>query len=175
VKQTIYIGLFALTLTSCGRKYEMTNMLPETIDVTNYIEDGQFRPDTCEGRLDRLIRLKPMVLDSNFESRLQDKLIKWETEYNNWLLKQNLDTINFTVDKLADKTKYQYSYFQTDEPIDVYRTDLGIEINGIQNFKLFLGLDKNGELYSDYKEDGWIINSCDTANSIIQDIYEQKK
>ncbi len=149
----------------------MTNMLPETIDVTSYIENGQFRPDSCEGRLDRLIKQKPMVLNDSYENGLQDKLIKWKAEYNNWLLKHNRDTINFTIEKLVSKTKYQYSYFQTDEPIDVYRTDLGVEINDNNDFKLFIGLDKNGKIYSGYKEDGWIINTCDSVNSIIQNIY----
>jgi hypothetical protein len=175
VKQTIYIGLFALTFASCGRKYEMTNMLPETIDVTSFVESGQFRPDSCEGRLDRLIKQKPLVLNDNYESILQDKLVRWKTEYNRWLEQHNRDTITFTVDKLVSKTKYQYSYFRTDEPIDVFRTDLGIEINGNKDFKLFIGLDKNGEICSDFKEDGWIINSCDSVNSIIQDIYGQTK
>lgn len=153
----------------------MTNMLPETIDVTSYIESGLFRPDSCEGKLDRLINQKPLVLNDNYENILQGKLVKWKNEYNSWLLKHNRGTINFTVDKLVSKTKYQYSYFITDEPIDVYRTDLGIEINGNKDFKLFIGLDKNGKIYSDYKEDGWIINSCDSVNSIIQNIYGQKK
>lgn len=153
----------------------MTNMLPETIDVTSYIESGQFRPDSCEGRLDRLIKQKPMVLSDNYENILQDKLSKWKDEYNSWLLKYNRDTINFTVDKLVSKTKYQYTYFQTDKPIDVYRTDLGIEINGNRDFKLFIGLDQSGEIHSDFKDNGWIINSCDSINSIIQNIYEKKK
>lgn len=150
-------------------------MLPETIDVTSYVESGQFLPDSCEGRLDRLIKQKPLVLNDNYESILQDKLVRWTAEYNRWLLQHNRDTIIFTVDKLISKTKYQYSYFQIYEPIDVYMTDLGIKINGNKGFKLFIGLDTNGKICSDFKESGWIINSCDSVNSIIQNIYGQTK
>jgi hypothetical protein len=146
-------------------------MLPETIDVTSYVESGQFRPDSCEGRLDRLIKQNPIVLNGSYETDLQDKLSKWKSEYNSWLLKHNRDTIVFSIDGLANKSKYQYSYFVTDEPIDVYRTDLDIEINGNKNFKLFIRLDKNGRIYSDYKEEGWVSNSCDSVNSITQNIY----
>ena len=151
----------------------MTNTLPETIDVTNYIESDQFRPDSCEGRLDRLIKKKPLPLNSSYENQLQDKLEKWKTEYNNWLTENNRKIIDFNIPDLVHKTKYQYSYFQTHDPIDVYRTDLGIDINGNKAFKLFICIDNDGKIYSDYKEDGWIINSCDSVNSIIQDIYHQ--
>jgi hypothetical protein len=175
VKHVIFIGLIILSLASCGHKYEMTNMLPEIIDVTSYIESGRYRPDSCEGRLDRLTKQKPRTLDETYETKLQDRLANWKSEYNGWLLKYNRDTINFTIDNLVSKTKYQYSYFQTNEPIDVYRTDLGTEINGNIDFKLFIGLDEDGKIFSEYKDGGWIINSCDSLNSIIQDIYRQSK
>lgn len=171
MKQYIFLGLISLLLISCKQKYEITNMLAEKIDVTSYIESGEFRTDSCENDLNRLVRINPLIFDNTYETQLQNKLEKWKTEYNTWLSKNNRHRIDFSVSNLISKTTYQYSYFITDEPIDVYRTDLGITVNGIANFRLFIRLDKNGHIFDYYKDGGWIINSCDSLNSRTQDIY----
>ncbi len=171
MKQYIFLGLISLLLISCEHKYEITNMLAEKIDVTNYIGSGEFRTDSCENDLNRLVRINPLIFDNTYETQLQNKLEKWMKEYNIWLSQNYRNRIDFSVSNLISKTTYQYSYFITDEPIDVYRTDLGIEVNDIANFRLFIRLDKNGHIFDDYKADGWIINSCDSLNSRTQDIY----
>lgn len=152
----------------------MTNMMPETVDVTSYIESGEYFPDSCAGRLDRLIKHKPLLLDESYEIELQGKLAKWKKESNGNLLESNLDSIDFTVQCLFSRTRYQYSFILTAEPIDVYRTDLGISINGNKDFRLFIGLDKYGKIVTDYQDTGWIINNCDSINSMIQYIYSKK-
>ncbi len=176
MRQLIYISTILLTFQSCRHqvKYEMMNMTPEPIDVTNYIESGEFLPDSCEGRLDRLIKVKPLTLDQSYEIELQNKLDKWKDDYNNWLRKNSRDTIAFHISDLYKKTTYQYSYMLMADPIDIYRTNTEIEINGQNNFMFFIGVDKNGKIFSEYKEDGWVLNNCDSVNSIIPDIYGQK-
>ncbi len=171
MKQLKYLNLFSLIVISCGQKYEMMNMMPEKMNVTKYIESEEFRPDYCEERLDRLIKVDPLILNESCESELQIKLQQWKDDYNGWLFKNGKDSIDFHVSDLFRKTKYQYSYFVFYDPINVYRSDLGIEMNGIKEFKLFIRLDNEGKIYSDYRERGWIINSCDSVNSINQSIY----
>ena len=88
----------------------MTNMLPEKVDVTNFIKSGEYFPDSCEGQLVKLIKSRPLTLDSSYENELQVKLNKWELQYNNWLKKNNKDTVKIDVDQLFQHTTYQYSY-----------------------------------------------------------------
>jgi len=46
-------------------------MVPETIDVTKYIESGEFLPDSCEDRLDRLIqKVSTPQLRTNYKLNL---------------------------------------------------------------------------------------------------------
>ena len=144
-------------------------MLTETIDVTKYIESGEFVTDSCESRLDRLIRTKPYILENKYETQLQRKLELWKQNHNKWQLKNKRDSIGFDILDLVEKTKYQYSYFITTEPIDVYRTDTDIKINENKNLMLFLQIDKDGIIISEYKESGWVLNNCDSTNSITQD------
>lgn len=168
----MYIGVFVLFFVSCKQKYEMYNMiLQKNIDVTSYIRSGEFVPDSCEGRLDRLMKKKPMILDESYEDKLQAKLLKWRIGYNKWLREKGEDTISLTVDKIVDKTSYQYSYFMTNHPVDVYRTNLGIDLAGYKDFKLYIRAYQNGKIHADYYESGWIINNCDSINSIQSVIY----
>ncbi|TAE48946.1 MAG: hypothetical protein EAZ89_14695 [Bacteroidetes bacterium] len=159
------IGLILSLLTSC-RKYQMYNMVPEIIDVSAYIESGQYMPDSCEGSLDRLIRRDPLVLTQQHESQLQEKLQAWKTEYNHQQLGMGKDTISVMITDLADKTRYQYSYFPIYEPTDVYRTDLRTERNGQTVLYLFIKVENGGEMFSDYKERGWVINRCDSLYAL---------
>ncbi len=146
-------------------------MSPDIIDVTEYVESGQYHTDSCKGKLEKLIRIKPFILDGKYETQLQNKLVLWKQHYNSWLLENKRDTLDFYIVDLVKKTTYQYSYFITSEPIDVFRTDTDIKINGIGNLKLFLQIDKDSLIISNYNENGWVIDDCDSANSIIQDLY----
>ena len=170
-KQLVPLFFVLIVSSGCGNKYEMTNSVPEAIDVTEYIESGEFYPDSCDGRLDKLIKTHPRTLDQSYEVELQKKLNHWKNEYNNWLKENSRDTIVFEINNIVSNTSYQYSYFITDDPIDVYRTDTEIELNEIKKFSFFIRIDKAGNIFSDYKEDGWIFNNCDSINSIIQNIY----
>lgn len=179
IKQLILISTVLVTFHSCGhkKKYEMITMESNEIpvDVTKYIESGEFLPDSCEGRIDRLIKVKPLILDRSYENVLLSKIDKWKNEYNKWLKNNKRDTIDFKLSDLYKKTIYQYSYFINSDPIDVYKTKTDIEINGNKDFCFFIRLDQNGKIFHDYKEDGWVLNSCDSINSNIPDIYGEKK
>ncbi len=142
----------------------MYNMLPESIDVTEYIESGEFRPDSCEGRLDRLIKVNPLKLNSTHELQLQGKLRQWKTENNSRLITNDSDTIKLEDIGLLSKTTYQYSYFITTKPVDVYRTDWIINTIENKQFCLFIQFDENGNINSNYEDHGWVINSCDSIN-----------
>ena len=152
----------------------MTDMSGEQEDITEYIESGNFKPEYCEGRIDRLIKSTPKILSEKYEDTLQIKLENWRNEYNKWLTRYGKDTLNIEIKNLSSNTKYQYSYLVSYNLVyDVYRTDTDKEINGNKNFSFFIRIDQNGNFVDDqFKEDGWVINSCgDYKNSQIQNIY----
>lgn len=152
---------------SCRHKYIITNMLPEQIDVTNYIESGEFRPDSSEGKLERLIKVKPLALGNHYEKVLQEKFDKWKTDYNKLVRIKNIDTIDFKIAEIHKSTTYQYSYFALHDPIDVYRTVTEIETKGNKHLNLFIQLDRNGTVLSDYKEDdSWIMNNNEMTQTL---------
>ena len=152
----------------------MTNAIPETIDVTEFIESGEYYPDSCEGRLNKLVKVRPRKLDQTYENELQKKMSQWRNEYNDWLKKNKRDTVFFKVENLVGKTTYQYSSFMTNQPLDVYRTDTDIELNGIKNFRFFIEIDNAGNIFSDYQDNGWVYDNCDSINSVVQNIYGTK-
>ncbi len=133
---------------SCNdrKKYEMNNMIPEMVDVTEYIESGNFKPDSCEGRLDKLVKIKPILLDQSFEIKLQQKITKWKKEIN-------------SIQNLYKKTIYQYSYIIDFEPVDVYRTELETKANIKKNF--YIRINQKGEIISNYSDSNWVKNNCE--------------
>ena len=164
--------IFILLLGSCKpHKYEMNNMMPLPVDISEYINTGEFEPDSCKKRLNRIIRTSPLKLDESYEVMLQIKLKKWRDNYNHWLRKNNYDTIYFNLESLHKMTQYQYSYIITDSPVDVYRMDTPLQINGMNRMSFFIQLDNKGEFVSDFNENNFLDTSCDTINSRFQDVY----
>ena len=93
--------------------------------------------DSCENRLEKIIRNSPKILTYNQEDILQESLNNWIVEYNNWLTEKGLSTINFTIDSLCNKSEYQYSYFYNKEIRDVYRIDTKESILQVENISFF--------------------------------------
>ena len=155
---------------SCGQKYKMTDMQGQEIDVTKLITSGKFKTSYCRNKLDKLIEINPISLDLKYEVDLQKQFSFWLDKYNQTLKGRNADTIANTINSLFTKTKYQYSYIIStiDNPIKVYRTDL--IINGDKQLRLFIRVDNDNRIFeNDYKANGWIINECDSVNSVITD------
>ena len=150
MKYLVSIVLFFTVFQSCNQtvKYEITNSIPEKIDITKYIESGEFIIQNCEGRLDKIIKVKPKILDKSYENLLQKKLKSFDINY-----------LNFKVNNLHQSTIYQYSYFITSEPIDVYKTEL--KINSKIKKIIYIRLNQKGELISDFSEFNWVENNCD--------------
>ena len=128
----------------------MNNMIPEMIDVSEYVQNGNFIPDSCEGRLDKLIKVKPIILNKSYETELQRKIDKWK--------KSSDVKINYT-QNLFENTTYQYSYIIRTEPIDVYRTQLETDRNNQKN--IYIRLNQKGQIVSDYSDVNWVQNNCE--------------
>lgn len=161
-------------ISSCKhQKYEMNNMMPMPVDVSEFINSGDYEPDSCKRRLNHLKRTSPLVLDESYETMLKIKLKKWKDNYNVWLKKNGYDTLYFNIESLLlyKLTRYQYSYIITDRPVDVYRTDTPLSINGIENIRFYFQLDEKGEFVSDFSENNFLDTPCDTDNSEYQDVY----
>jgi len=153
---------------SCGQKYKMTDMQGQQIDVTDLVIGGKFKTHYCDGTLDKLIEINPGTLDSADEDVLQKQFIFWRENYNRILQTKLKDTLMLTVDSLYAKTKYQYSYIinLNQGPVQVYRTD--INENNKQQLRLFIRANVDKIFFdNDYRSTGWILNSCDSLNSII--------
>ena len=130
----------------------MTNMIPENVDVTEYIESGKFLIDSCEGRIEKLTKVNPIVLNKNYEIELRNKLQIWKKNYSKSSKIEKLDSI-------YKSTFYLYSYFIIDEPIDVYKTK--INIKGNKDIELFIRLNQKGKIDSDFSENNWVENNCE--------------
>lgn len=153
MKYIICTILFFSLLQSCNQnvKYEMNNMLPEIVNVTKYVESGEYIPDSCEGRIDKLIKVNPIVLNKSCEIELEKKLLNWKnSSFKSFK--------NIKIDSLYKKTIYQYSYIIDSEPIHVYKTNIRIQPNTEKS--IFIRLNQNGEIYSDFSENSWVVDNC---------------
>ena len=148
MKYLICTLLLFTILQSCNEniKYEMYNMMPELVDVTELIESGEYIPDSCNGRIDKLIKVSPKVLDESYEIELEKRLINLKTEY--------LKSHKLKANSLYRNTVYEYSYLIDFDPIDVYKTKIIIEPN--IELDIFIRLDKTGKIYSDFSETNWV-------------------
>jgi len=149
----------------------MTDMFGKEVSVTNLISSGKFRPVYCQERIDKLIEINPTLLDRNYEDNLQNQFAFWLDKYNQILKTKKLDTLSVKIDKLFEKTKYQYSYIidKVENPIKVYRTD--ILVNQNKELRLFIRADNDNKLFErDFTATGWVINECDSINSVITDL-----
>lgn len=135
----------------------MTNMVPESIDVTDYIISGEFKPDSCNGSIDKLIKTNPKSLDFSYENKLQNKFMTWVQNNGD----SSLDYLKRGITDIYNKTTYQYSYFITYEPVDVYLTTITFNNTDLKDLNLFIRLNRKGQITSEYQESGWVTNSCD--------------
>ena len=152
----------------------ISNVFGDMIDITTLVEDGEFKLDSCENRLEKIIRLSPIILTNNYEVVLQESLSKWIIEYNNWLKSKELSPINITIDNLYKKSQYQYTYFYHNNLRDVYRIDTKESISQVDNISFFFQLDKRGRVVDGLRTSGSIVDNCDSTNSVIQNIYKTK-
>ncbi len=145
-------------------------MLGQEIDVTELVKSGKFKPNYCQGGIDKLIDTRPTTVDLQYEIELQNQLLVWVDKYNQMLKNKNEDTVVFKFDNLYAKTKYQYSYIinSVDKPIAVYRTDIKTKDN--KDLRLFIRMEQNKFFENDYKANGWVINECDSLNSIVTNL-----
>lgn len=142
-------------LQSCNYfvKYEMNSIMTEDVDITELIESGKFRISVCDGGIDKLIKINPFILNEKYEIELQNRLQIWYKIHFKSSQKIKFSTI-------YKKTIYQYSYLlSANEILDVYKTK--VKNNSNLEKEIFIRLDQKGYLINEFKEDGWVINSCE--------------
>ena len=122
----------------------MTNMLLEEIDVTNWVENKNYRPHYCDGRIDKLLNPQPHIINNDEQKLLFQKANEW---YRNEKFK-NISQIL--------KTEYSYSYFISNVPIDVYQIKIAIDS---LNDSLYIQYDGK-HFMNNISEDSWVINDC---------------
>jgi len=175
--RTLYYVVILILIYSCSNSQEkilISNAFGDMIDITTLVEKGEFKLDSCERRLEKIIRISPKILTNNQEYKFQKSLADWVTEYNDWLDKKGLSKINITIDSLYIKSRYQYSYFYQNDIRDVYRLDTKESILQVDKISFFFQLDKKGMLVDDFQTNGWVIDKCDSVNSVVQNIYKTK-
>ena len=146
----IYFIILFWCLVSCGRRYKMFNMVPEEVDVTHLIENGSYKPDSCEGEIRRLIRTQnaPYMIDT---PRLKNMIVQWAID-NHMESTRGL-TYSFP--------KYKYTYFITEEPIDVYAVSFQRYLPTSEEYKLYFRTDREGKLIPGLDKNGWVTTKCD--------------
>jgi hypothetical protein len=142
--------LLILILTSCNKRYKLSNMVPEEIDVTNFIESGDYLPDSCKGQLNRLTRIH----NSSYQIdtlRVKQMIVQWTIDNH----------IESTQDITYSSPKYKYTYFITTEPIDVYSISFRHYLPAPKDYRLYFRIDNTGKLISGLSTDSWVTTKCD--------------
>lgn len=142
-----------LTAVSCSqsKKYQMSNMLggEDPVDVTKLVVDHGFKPIyDRQKNIRALLNPDPAIIGIPQENQLKAEFKKWLQENNPKLDLSGVDTL-----QLSAHSSYQYSYLITDDPVDVYKTE--VKIND-QQVVAYFRMEK-GNLMFPYKEEGWII------------------
>jgi hypothetical protein len=146
----IVLLLLTLSLTFCSRRYKMHNMLSEEIDVTHFIESRNYLPDCCDGRLDRLFRTQPASYQIDTVS-LKHMIAQWAIDNH----------IESAQGLTYSSLNYRYTYFITNDPINVYSIIFQLYMPAPEDFRLFFRIDHSGKLISGLSKEGWVINGCD--------------
>jgi hypothetical protein len=127
-------------------KYPVTDLLYSNyVEAASFINSGEFEPKYCDGRIDKLIRIKPKPIKPNEIKRLSKLINKW-LYANNYTPFENL---------IADNFKYEYSQLLDRKPIDCYSLTINNEL------KVYFRIDNERSVYGEISENGWIINFCD--------------
>jgi hypothetical protein len=142
--------LLILVLASCNKRYKMSNMLPEEIDVTHFIESGDFLPDSCEGQFNRLIRTHNASYQID-TAKVKQMIVQWTIDYH----------IESTQNLTYSSPKYKYTYFIAKEPIDVYSISFRRYLPTPDDRRLYFRTDNKGKLISELSSDGWVTTKCD--------------
>ncbi|RYZ00206.1 MAG: hypothetical protein EOO11_02370 [Chitinophagaceae bacterium] len=149
-----FAAFLLLTLLSCGQRYSMNNMMGEPVDVTGYIRSGAYRPDSCAGRLDRLVHTGIPRRDAGFNARLVAAYRSFRNGPDPAAAGLPLHAGN-----IGRRTQYLYTYFIAGDPIDVYRS--GVDTGNGPPVPLYIRLDGKQELVAGYARSHWVQNACD--------------
>jgi hypothetical protein len=123
-------------------------MVPEEIDVTDLIKSGNYLPDSCDGRLNRLIRTTSVPYQIDMP-RLKNIVVQWTID-NHIASSQGFTYL---------PPNYKYSYIIFKKPIDVYTITFQRYLPTPKNYTLYFRVDDTGNLMPELSRDGWI--SCD--------------
>ena len=155
---------FILLMSCSGGKYKMYDMaLDEEIDIGEFIESGEYTPEYCEGRIDRVIKNNPPELKPQLSDKLNLLLSKWATEEEYYRNKKG-DSVSLSHSLLdiIKNTKYAYSYFLAEKPMHVFSTCITITHGNIKESEaIFIRVDDIGNIVGDYITDGVVQNKCD--------------
>jgi hypothetical protein len=142
--------LLLLILFSCNKRYKVFNMMLEEIDVTDLVTSGNYLPDSCDGRLTRLIRTTsvPYQIDT---PRLKKIIVQWAIDSH------IESTQNFTY----SSPTYKYTYIINKEPIDVYSMTFQRYLPAPEDYILYFRVDNTGKLMPELSRDSWVSTNCD--------------
>lgn len=130
-----FIGL--LLFASCTNNIEMTNMLGETINIEKLIESNDFKPIYCQNN-------SIVALTKTEHMRIEESKI-----FNS--IQSHLNQIN-NENYYLFKSVYVYSYYITNELVDVYKIDYK---QGDSMKKKFIRFNKDG-LITGESLNGWV-------------------
>jgi hypothetical protein len=153
MKKLSFIFTIAMTafLFSCKGEYEVQNMENEMIDVTEYIRDEGWLAYTCNNHLVGIINPAPHVPNAADNASLRASYMQggdYGDLFRDFLVPPNTYA-------LSNETRYVYSYFIFDVPVDVYITTFTAADKTHQLYVRY----SEGKFWGQFDEDGWIICS----------------
>jgi len=153
MQRDILVFIFmVIVIQGCKSKYKMYNLLGgDKVDVTEYVEKG-YIPIRCDNDIVKLINPDPFSFSEKQKKKVIQSFNKWcdvdSTRYS--FKKESFDSFN-------DIVEYNYTYFMSYLPTDVY----SIKINDTISLYFRKEVDS---LYLPIQLRHWIYSECDSTN-----------
>jgi hypothetical protein len=127
-------------------EYPIHDMLySKYVDATPFIRRNEFRPEYCEGRIDKLIRLNPKTINKDTEEGLKAALDQWKFQNEHDIVQSSIH----------DKLRYRFTQFFNRKPIDNYELFLTDECS------LHIRFADDGTIFGGFNDHPWVSNSCE--------------
>ena len=164
MKTIFYLTLIFFFFGCSDGKYKMYDMaFDKYIIIDDLIESGEYTPEICEKRIDRIFKTKPPTINPNLSGQLNNLLDKWADEEESFRLKKGDSTrFSHSNDNIIKATKYAYTYFLNEKPMHVFSTCINVvHLKEMDWTTLFIRVDNEGNIIGGFNDHHLVQNSCD--------------
>jgi hypothetical protein len=162
--KSIILSFLLAFLYSCSEsKYEMYDLANDCyISIDHLIENGEYKHEICEDRIDRIFKSITPTIDENLYKELNSLLDNWATQEEKYLIAKGDSTTYAHYDKdILFMSNYLYTYIISNEPVHVFSTcTIEMKPDTTLDKILFIRIDETGKIIGDYSDINPVQNSC---------------